>query len=45
MRLQRLTGLEQEKIHAEMEEIKKTIAYFKSILKMKKFLKKKLLKN
>lgn len=32
MRLQRLTGLEQEKIYAEMEEIKKSIAEFKSIL-------------
>ena len=30
MRLQRLTGLEQEKIYGEIEEIKKTIAHFKS---------------
>lgn len=32
MRLQRLTGLEQEKIYAEMEELKKTIQYYKSII-------------
>lgn len=32
MRLQRLTGLEQEKIYTEMEELKKTISYFRSIL-------------
>ncbi len=32
MRLQRLTGLEQEKIYQEMEELKKTIAFYKSIL-------------
>jgi len=32
MRLQRLTGLEQEKIHTEMENIKKTIVYLTSIL-------------
>ncbi len=32
MRLQRLTGLEQEKIYAEMEELKKKITYFKRIL-------------
>lgn len=32
MRLQRLTGLEQEKIHAEMEEIKKQIVYFESVI-------------
>jgi len=32
MRLQRLTGMEQQKIRAEMEEIKKTIAYLNSIL-------------
>ena len=45
MRLQRLTGLEQEKIHVEMEELKKTIAYLKSFLKMKRFLNKKFIKN
>lgn len=32
MRLQRLTGLEREKIQAEYDEIMKQIAYFKSIL-------------
>jgi DNA gyrase subunit A len=32
MRLQRLTGLEQEKIYAEMEELKKSIAHFKLII-------------
>ena len=32
MRLQKLTGLEQEKIYAEMEEIKKRIAYLTSII-------------
>jgi DNA gyrase subunit A len=39
MRLQRLTGLEQEKIYAEMEEIKKTITYLKSILDSESILK------
>lgn len=33
MRLQRLTGLEQEKIYSEMEELKKTISYLGLILK------------
>ncbi|TET06949.1 DNA gyrase subunit A [Candidatus Dependentiae bacterium] len=32
MRLQRLTSLEQEKIYAEMEELKKKIVYLKRIL-------------
>jgi len=32
LRLQRLTGMEQEKIHTEMEEIKHTIARLKTIL-------------
>ncbi len=32
MRLQRLTGLEQEKIHKEIEELKETIAHLKLIL-------------
>jgi DNA gyrase subunit A len=39
MRLQRLTGLEQEKIHLEIEEIKKTIAYFRSIIENEDILK------
>jgi DNA gyrase subunit A len=33
MRLQRLTGLEREKINAEYRELKKNIAHFKKILK------------
>ena len=32
MRLQRLTGMEQEKIYVEMDELKKTIQYYKSII-------------
>lgn len=32
MRLQRLTGLEQDKIYAELEEIKLAIAYLRSII-------------
>ena len=32
MRLQRLTGLEREKIRAELEDLKKTIAFLQSIL-------------
>ena len=40
MRLQRLTGLEQEKIHLELEELKKTIAYFRSIIEDEDVLKK-----
>lgn len=32
MRLQRLTGLEREKIEAEYQEIQRSIAYYKSIL-------------
>lgn len=39
MRLQRLTGLEQEKIFAEMDEIKQKIVYFKSILEDETILK------
>ncbi len=40
MRLQRLTGLEQEKIHLELEELKKTIAHYRSILENESVLKK-----
>ena len=40
MRLQRLTALEQEKIHLELEELKKTIAYFRSIIENEEVLKK-----
>lgn len=39
MRLQRLTGLEQEKIYAEMEELKKTIAHLKEIIEKPEVLK------
>lgn len=45
MRLQRLTGLEQEKIHQEMEEIKQKIAYFKSIIENELVLKKEIVKE
>lgn len=40
MRLQRLTGLEQERIYTEMEELKKTITHLKSILDNEDILKK-----
>lgn len=43
MRLQRLTGLEQEKIYAEMEELKKTIAHLKSIIENPEILKKEII--
>lgn len=39
MRLQRLTGLEQEKIRQEMDELKKQIAYLKSIIEQESILK------
>lgn len=39
MRLQRLTGLEQEKIYAELDEIKATIAELKAILADRELLK------
>ena len=45
MRLQRLTGLEQEKIRAEMEEIKKTIVRLKLVLSEKEVLKQEILKE
>ena len=45
MRLQRLTGLEQEKIRAEMEEIKKTIVQLKLILSEKEVLEKEIVKE
>jgi DNA gyrase subunit A len=43
MRLQRLTGLEQEKIYSEMEEIKTKITYFRSILENEGILKQEIL--
>jgi DNA gyrase subunit A len=45
MRLQRLTGLEQEKIYTEMEEIKQRIVYFKSIIENEKVLKQEIVKE
>ena len=45
MRLQRLTGLEQEKIHEEMAELKKTIAFLKSIIENEPVLKKEIVKE
>ena len=45
MRLQRLTGLEQEKIYNEIEEIKKKIVYFKSIIEDEKILQQEIIKE
>lgn len=45
MRLQRLTGLEQEKIHAEMDELKTLIAQLKLIIADKQVLKKEIQKE
>ncbi len=45
MRLQRLTGLEQEKIYNEIEEIKKKITYFKSIIENEQVLKQEIIKE
>jgi len=45
MRLQRLTGLEQEKIHNEMAELKKTILFLKSIIEDKEILKQEIIKE
>jgi len=45
MRLQRLTGLEQEKIYAEMEELKKGIAFLKSIIENEEVLKNEIVKE
>ena len=45
MRLQRLTGLEQEKIYAEMGEIKIKITYFKSIIENESILKQEIVKE
>ncbi len=39
MRLQRLTGMEQEKIYAEIEELKKEIAHLQSIIQNEEILK------
>jgi len=45
MRLQRLTGMEQEKIYAEMDELKKTIAFLKSIIEDETVLKNEIVKE
>lgn len=45
MRLQRLTGLEQEKIYAEMEELKKMILHLKSIIENEAILKQEVVKE
>lgn len=45
MRLQRLTGLEQEKIYAEMADIKVKITYLRSILENEPVLKQEILKE
>ncbi len=45
MRLQRLTGLEQEKIYTEKEEIKKKILFLSSILDNKEILKQEIIKE
>lgn len=45
MRLQRLTGLEQEKIYTELDEIKKQIAFFISILENESILKQEVIKE
>ena len=45
MRLQRLTGLEQEKIYAEMDEIKTKISYLRSIIESQVILKEEVVKE
>jgi len=45
MKLQRLTGLEQEKVHNEMAELKKQISFLKSILEDKEILKREVVKE
>jgi DNA gyrase subunit A len=45
MRLQRLTGLEQEKIYAEMDDIKINIAQLRSILENESVLKEEIIKE
>jgi DNA gyrase subunit A len=45
MRLQRLTGLEQEKIYAEMDEIKIKITYFRSIIENEPVLRQEIVKE
>jgi len=45
MKLQRLTGMEQDKIHNEIAELKKTIAFLKSIIENKEILKQEVIKE
>lgn len=45
MRLQRLTGLEQEKIYSEMEEIKAKITHFRSVLENETILKQEIVRE
>ncbi len=45
MRLHRLTGLEQEKIYTELDEIKKEITFFNSILENESVLKQEVIKE
>jgi DNA gyrase subunit A len=45
MRLQRLTGLEQEKIHLDLEEIKKIIAHYRNIIENEETLKEEIKKE
>lgn len=45
MRLQRLTGMEQEKIHAEIVELKKRIAYLQSVIEDREILKKEIIEE
>lgn len=45
MRLQRLTGLEQEKIYQEMEELKKEIAFLTSVIESESILKNEVIKE
>lgn len=40
MRLRQLTGLMQDQLHAEYEEVMKQIAYYEEILSMMNFVKK-----
>ncbi len=45
MRLQRLTGLEQEKIYSELEEVKNTVKFLLSIVENEAILKEEILKE
>ncbi|PKN03481.1 DNA gyrase subunit A [Candidatus Dependentiae bacterium HGW-Dependentiae-1] len=45
MRLQRLTGMEQEKIYAEIEELKKEITHLQSIIQSDEILKQEIIKE